>query len=325
MEAAEAYYRLAADFNPEEPDALAFRQLVNLRIQQGRSDQVSALAEEYEDVLLRAKGQAYRASQLRKIFEYHQTLGELYGYLGRWGDQSTVTSAIFQLDRARSLARNFKTEAPGSELVFSPELTNLLATGYERTGQPQKSVEVRLEEAEGFERSGNTNAVQKVIQPIDATVLTPRDQNRLERLQEKTPNRTDRDVSAGSREAVEERRVSPAPSPSLFRQPASRELKVVLGKSDPALRLPEEATQELENVVKRLLTSSERSQPLAQALDCCQRWGRVTGVSFDGRNSGRIVLERSGQSFRVDFNVQAPAGMKLRELNVRRDTVTPNR
>ncbi len=186
-ETAEAYYELALSLDPQEPDPTALRQLVNMYVGEGELGKVERLARTYERKLYRVKGDAYAANTNEMKYQYHRSLGELYAYLGRWGDESTVTSAIFQLDHARRVSENMPETT--EEERFPPELTDLLAKGYETVGREDQGIQLRLEEAERYQLKGDDEAVRKVLEPIDVTTLSQRDRNRWDQIYRVPPPR----------------------------------------------------------------------------------------------------------------------------------------
>lgn len=178
FELAERYFRLAADLAPDEVDPLGFRELVDLYVEQNRMDELRLLAEEYEPQLFMGKGTAYRESHLAKIFDYHRTLAELYAYLDQWGHERDPNSAIFQLSRAWQTARLLDEQSAKEEVgrvEFTPQLANLLAQGYQSTGQEEKSSEVRLSAAEMYLQDGNDRKAELVLAPLEDSEA----QNRL--------------------------------------------------------------------------------------------------------------------------------------------------
>lgn len=170
FETSERYIRLAIDLHPEETDPAAFRDLVNLFVRENKIEKAQALYDEYERRLYRSKGEAYRNSNYEKIFEFHRTLGELYTFLGQWGDESQVTSAIFQLEHARTISLRIEDERKGQlneRFRFTPTMTNALANAYTNTGNAAASYKVRLDQAKYYEQKTDINDARLVLKPID--------------------------------------------------------------------------------------------------------------------------------------------------------------
>ena len=168
-DSAASYFRLAANFRGDDVDPEAIGDLVTLYAGENRLHEVGEIAEEYEQRLFGGKVQAYRGSKTEKIFDYHRTLGGIYSMTGNWGDEHTVTSAIFQLDRALQMYERLEDEAPSTaeqKAQYTPELNSLLAKGYESTGRIEKSYDVRISAAETYQLKGNSEAAKEILRPI---------------------------------------------------------------------------------------------------------------------------------------------------------------
>jgi len=209
-ELAERYFRLAASLAPDEVDPLGFRELVDLYAEQNRMNDLRALAREYEPQLFMGKGTAYRQSHLAKIFDYHRTLAELYAYLEEWGDERNPNSAIFQLSRAWQTARLLEEQSNqgrGTRVEFSPHLAELLARGYQSTGDVSKSTEVRLAAAEMYLQGGEENKAEMVLAPLRAPEaqhrLSSQDRGRYARAVERIEAEQQGDSSRENRPARE--------------------------------------------------------------------------------------------------------------------------
>ncbi len=193
---AETYYELALHLTSREVDPVSLRGLVDLYMELNQIQKIGELADRYQEALVEGKGQAYRDSQLSQIFEYHRTLGELYAYLDRWGDRATVTSALFQLDRARSIGARLDENPDPTEQIyqgasrpqlhFTPDLAELLAKGYEKTGHPEAASTVRLEYAEKLLKIGQTARIESLIGKIEPSHLAADQKLRLDRIKAET-------------------------------------------------------------------------------------------------------------------------------------------
>ena len=169
LDRAEQYFRLAADFRGDDVDPEAIGDLAGLYAGDNRLEQVSELAQAYEHRLFGGKVQAYRTSKTEKIFDYHRTLGGIYSLTETRGDEHTVTSAIFQLDRALEMHRRLEQESPATaeqKAQYTPELNSLLAKGYESTGRIEKGYDVRISAAEIYQRNGDQEAATMILRPI---------------------------------------------------------------------------------------------------------------------------------------------------------------
>ena len=288
---AESYYRLAADLRPYDVDPVAIRDLTQLYIKENQLPKVNLLAEEYEDRLFHGKGDAYRNSRLRKIFEYHRTLGVLYATIGRWGDSSQVDSAIFQLEHAQEKSREVEERTEGAlpeKYRFSPDMVNMLATGYVATEQPVRSYQLRVEEAERFQKQGDEEAVRKVLEPIKT-----------------------QELPVGLRSRIDGLAVSPAPtaagrtlSPDVvavdrLRRAAAPTVRIDLSRSRTRLPLSEE---QLDLVAAQLQKNLALGTTHVKSLD----WGDAPGTPRElsiEDGSGVLVLQLEDKTYRIPFHV----------------------
>jgi len=178
---AEVCYEKAITFTPWDPDPAAIRDLVNLYAQLGEMDKIKEIADKYEFPLFQGKGQAYRNSELEKIYQYHRTLGQIYGYLaeksGDWGSSSQSNSAIFQLEHAMRVGTMLdrqKGDDPDQHTNhIDPGLVDRLATAYAETGSRQKGDDLRLDMARHYESAGDERAKVYILKPVQIDVLTP--------------------------------------------------------------------------------------------------------------------------------------------------------
>lgn len=306
---AESYYRLAADLERHEVDPAAIRDLVQLYIEEDRLAKVNRLAEEYEDRLFEAKGEAYRNSRLRKIFEYHRTLGELYTTIGRWGDSSEIDSAIFQLEHAQQKSREIEGRAGGTppeRYRFSPDMVNMLATCYVATNQTSKSYELRVDEAQRFQRQGDEQAVRKIIEPIRDEELPAGIRSQIDGLA----------VSRSTTAPTVSRRPADASSatvPTLTTRPSSSTTRAadrIQANEDQTVRFDTTrirsrsplSEEELALVVAQLQLNLRRNVTDAQALD----WGDAPGTPRKltiEDNGGVLVLHYEGEAIEVPFDL----------------------
>ena len=175
LEMAESYFKLAANIGPQEIDPAAIRDLVQMYAEQNEFDKIEAVLVDFQVRLFEGKGDAYREYHAEKIFQYHQTLGELYALIERWGDSSQIDSAVFQLERARQTSIVMQQRSPGvlpESYQFTPQMVDQLSTAYEKTGQAGKSVELRLDQAEIYNKAGDTKATRRVLAPVKASDLS---------------------------------------------------------------------------------------------------------------------------------------------------------
>jgi hypothetical protein len=178
-----------------ELDLQAILRLANLYLAAGNSARVEDLITQYSSRLYGGKGAAYRHGLWKNIFEYHRVLGTIYAILERWGSSNEVTSAIFQLERARQAVREFNSELDesGEQLRFDPMQVNLLAKAYAATGQEPLAVRLRLDMAENYLDERADLDAHQVLQPLEDSGLpsdiSDRDRARYEALRTASDNR----------------------------------------------------------------------------------------------------------------------------------------
>lgn len=185
LELAEDYFRLAADMEPWNIDPMAVRALVQMYAEKNRFGEIDAVLGQYQVKLFESKSSAYRASSAGKIFLYHQTLGELYALIERWGNSDRVDSAIFQLEHAREFSMKLAARS-GKKLPekyqFTPPMVDVLATGYEETGQLLQAARLRIDQAEFYQKANDTKAAVRVLAPVREADLSSAYKTRYETL-----------------------------------------------------------------------------------------------------------------------------------------------
>lgn len=186
---AEAFYRAALILVPGDPDPGALRHLLDFFIARNDLARVETALGEYEVPLLEAKDQAYRRSDLAKIYDFHTTLGSLYGYLASkgqrdWGSSGDVRSAIFQLERAVEVGKALDERPSASlgrkSLHLEPSTVEYLARAYEATGQMERSARLCFDAAIRFGAAGDLRAARFVLAPERLKHLPDPDRLRVE-------------------------------------------------------------------------------------------------------------------------------------------------
>lgn len=315
---AESYYRLAANLEPHEVDPAAIRDLTQLYIEENQLPKVNRLAAEYEDRLFEAKGGAYRNSRLRKIFEFHRTLGELYATIGRWGDSSEIDSAIFQLEHAQEKSREIEHRAAGTppaEYRFSPDMVNMLATGYVATGQTSRSYDLRIDEAERFQQQGDERAVRKVLEPIKSDDLPSQLRSRIEQLTispaalattsststTSRPSRTGATTVATATTAAATGRsmASQQSTADLPRRASLPEVRIHASLKRARSPLSQE---QLDRVAAQLQKNLHQNLTNPQTFDWGDAPGTPEGISIDG-GSGVLILHFAGEVLEIPFTL----------------------
>ena len=182
---AEQYFRLSADLQEWEIDPVAVRALVQMYAEQNAYKRIDRLLSDYQVRLFKGKGAAYRESRVEKIFQYHLTLGELYALIERWGDSSKADSAIFQLEHARDksmMLEDNSSKALPEKYQFTPQMVDILARGYDKTGQVTKGTELRIDQAERYQKAGDIKATRRVLAPVKAVEVPSALQSRYQNL-----------------------------------------------------------------------------------------------------------------------------------------------
>ena len=179
LELAESYFLLAAKLLESEADPVAIRDLVRMYAEANEFEKINGVLADYQFRLFQGKGDAYRDSQIEKIFQYHQTLGELYTLIERWGDSNTIDSAIFQLEHAQQTSVELEraweesvrqgrvsTKVLPESYQFTPQMVDQLSRGYEETGNADESLKLRINQASIYKEAGDTKAARRVLAPI---------------------------------------------------------------------------------------------------------------------------------------------------------------
>jgi tetratricopeptide (TPR) repeat protein len=185
IELADGYFRLSATLLPWEIDPAAVRGLVLMYAEENRYDKINEALEDYQLDLFTSKGAAIAGARDGKIFEYHQTLGELYALIGRWGSSSRPDSAIYQLEHARQKSQvldNSSNKALQTKYQFTPQMVDMLATGYTQIGETEKNTKLRIEQAESYKRAGDIKATKRVLSPLQKSRVPSTLENRYKSL-----------------------------------------------------------------------------------------------------------------------------------------------
>lgn len=182
LDLAEAYYFAAARLNREEPDPLAFLALCQLYLRQDDFAKLESIIDDSTIVnrMFEGKGEAYRRGQLDKIYQYHVTLGYIYGSLASrntipWGDSRTPTSAVFQLEHARTVGALIDDQQGNQRAPhIDVGVVELLATYYGQDN-PSRATELRIESARRLMNAGSEDAARQVLSPVPQETLRRQD------------------------------------------------------------------------------------------------------------------------------------------------------
>ncbi|HEX8153240.1 MAG TPA: hypothetical protein VF698_08955, partial [Thermoanaerobaculia bacterium] len=93
----------------------------------------------------------------------------MYAYLGRWGSERELASAIYQLTAATRAAADYnRTIKWGPRIPSDPKTIELLARGYETSGDLARSLSIRLDAAAALVADGRKTAARALLKPIEA-------------------------------------------------------------------------------------------------------------------------------------------------------------
>lgn len=296
---AEAYYELAAEFNPEEPDTDALIHLAEYYSNEQRLDKLARLMQRHESNLFSAKGAAYSASQVDKIYQFHATLGTIYAHLGQWGDGARLNSAIFHLEHALEVsqhAKNARDANPSGPL--QPQLVDLLAQGYEKQNQPAQAVRLRLNTTEEFVRAGDTLSAEQVFRPIKdkpiPAALDPNTRARWEKF----------NAEGLTPKALDGANLTPS-QPSIR---VSDQAQSVRDNWDTR-PITDQDRRQLEGLIDDLVRQQERPAQRPdqfQILPDQPGADRVKEVQIKGER-GTLILEQGSNLLQVPFKINNPA------------------
>ena len=65
---------------------------------------------------------------------------------------------------------------------FTPQMVDSLAIGYSKTGQVSRVTELRIDQAERYQKAGNTKATRRVLAPVKAVEVPSSLQTRYQKL-----------------------------------------------------------------------------------------------------------------------------------------------
>ncbi len=192
-----AYYKLSNELtasSDRETDLVALIRLSEIYAGQNNLPAIDDLLQQYSPTLFQGKSLAYKNSELKKIYNFHRTLGIMYGLTERWGSSSNVQSAIFQLESALKTQEIINREATRTEKLqpvsVEPRIINLLARAYTTTGDPEYGAQLQLRYAGELYEARDAASARQIMVEIDKTVLDRRGQRRYRRLEEDIKSRS---------------------------------------------------------------------------------------------------------------------------------------
>jgi tetratricopeptide (TPR) repeat protein len=150
--AAENYYRASISLSGPDTDARAFIGLAEMLYNANEIDQLGEILKRYEQGLYEMKGDAIAHHRDQQVFELRLALGMMYGYTKRWtSTQPRYANSIWMLENAQASADTYNRGKPPQERIgLPPVAVKMLSRGYEQTGNPNKSIEVRLDAADRY-------------------------------------------------------------------------------------------------------------------------------------------------------------------------------
>jgi hypothetical protein len=181
------YAELALACTGDSIDPRAALDLAEVYGATGQRDRIRDMSDEYVAKLFAGKLDAYRTAErshdYRSIYDFHMALGAIYGYLEQWTPSGgwQPASAIFQLEHVLSTAELINRDLPpdSKERVVVPvSAIQLLARAYDKTGQPDRSVKLLMDEANSRLSSPNPRLAIDLIRqpdrkPVDVSRASP--------------------------------------------------------------------------------------------------------------------------------------------------------
>lgn len=307
---AESILRLAATLEPNRVEVRAIDRLADLYVAQDDVAKVDRLLAEYESSLFAGKGAAYLEGRPDKIYEFHRTLGELYGYLAStgqraWGNPSDPHSATFQLQRAYE---SWQAIPEASKADLDPGVVELLARCYQAGGEPARAAQLRVDAAQELDTRGDARGRDVLIQSVDETSLPPTGQQKLQVLRTRPQTLStgarvgSTAVSAGetgkSNLVRGKAAVTREPQPDLRRTIAGSATTLTLRLSEVEAAVPAGSAEELATTLAAWLEPRKTKKYFAMHAGAQPELVR----SWDGAR-GVAVLAIDGKEVAIPFTV----------------------
>jgi|GEM_PF-3572403 len=315
VERQEAYWLLAVGAKPGAPDPEALWLLANHYSDRQDVKKLDALMQRYEVDIFQGKGEAYSTSQTEKIYRYHMALGVIYSQLDRWKTPRQVDSALFQLKRAIETADHLNAKvaagtggSASGPVVVPTRLVDLLASGYDKTGQGGESIRVRFDQAEKYLKINQGEAAARVVAPLKTRTVDPALDPALPAAVRDTYRTRAREIDAKiaqsavplAESSTGRIKVQVAPEASVVAGGASRRTL-----SDAERRTIESS---VDNVVQGMQSKSLRpgTRPIVRPLSTNGVGSEVQEVTVTG-NRGRVILRQGTNLVQVPFKVDGAA------------------
>ncbi len=303
VELAGALLRKAATLHPHGIEVRAVQKLVELYVELDDVQRVNRLLAEYEGQLFSAKSAAYARGRPEEIYQFHRTMGELYGYLATtgsrpWGSPSEPGTASFQLQHAYDTWQRIpEPQKP----PLDPGVVELLARSYHANGNSEREMEVRIDAAQVLERQGDLRGRDALIRPVDETALPPAQKEKIRDLRSRSSAGIERRPVKSQRQGPTDiTRSAGADSLALrsdIQMGLSRRrgtLTVFTGKLEHPV--PEGAARDL---AAALQTWLDQGEPGADPYRRADRRPKLV-KSWDGKR-GVAILEIDGKQVEVPF------------------------
>jgi tetratricopeptide (TPR) repeat protein len=168
---AEGYYRMGVWLGGRRNiDPRALLGLAEILYERGRLDDLNQLLTENEPGLMQAKGETIAAADFYHTYQLRLALGMMYGYVERWRNTRApiYAASIWMLEHAEESADIYNDEArlpPPERIKLPPSAVKMLSTGYAKTNDIRRSVEVRLRYADRYLANGQKRFAQQVLDP----------------------------------------------------------------------------------------------------------------------------------------------------------------
>lgn len=295
FDTAAQYFVLALDLNKGlDVDPVAFDELVRLEVGRDNLKAVAQLADAYQRSLLDSKAMAYAEKKDERIYQFHRALGEMYAVLGVWGSSSDVRSATFQLEHARDtstrLEQRYGTKLP-QEYRFSPEMTDLLARSYGKSGRPVEGWKLRLDQAERYQKAGDRDGAAEVLAPIRNSKPPVELKPRYDTILKGTEPETRRHPE-----------VTTLQQPHVHRT-KDLEIRFDVGKKSDRVPLTASQREQLYASLERFLERATASYPKVPAWTDAPAF--VRSVVVDEKGQGVLVVDSERRPVELRFEVRA--------------------
>lgn len=328
LERKEQFYLFAVAAKPGAPDPEALLGLANLYSERGETAKIQALLQRHQVDIFEGKGQAYSHSQTETIYRYHMALGVIYSQLEQWKTPGVIDSALFQLNRAVETAdRLNRSSATGggsgagttaAPVVVPTRLVDLLAAGYEKTGQRDAAVRTRFDQAERYLKIDQPEAAARVMAPLKSSVPPPPGRPPANTLPVGVGEEFRGRWKAIDDQIQEKRRVAATPATGRVQVRVSPEASAVAGTLSRTT-LTDAERRTLESAIGNAVGGARRTPAgrgsTVRSLNTNTVGAEVQEVTVTG-NQGRVLLRRGTNLVQVPFQVQGGTNRATQNLRL---------